>query len=96
MEIVNYGEVKNLTNFLNQNPNIYAIDSKLSGNLKYIIENDELIVAYDDGEVHHKISKIKDEVSVYIEPVKREILAIYEDIKDLARMEIVWQGRKRI
>lgn len=88
MQRVNYGKVVNLSQKLDGCTDIYAVDSLLAKNLKYIIKNDEFIVAYDDGEMHHRLDDIKQEASLYIKPVKAEILAIYEDVKDLVRMGV--------
>lgn len=49
MQRVNYGKVVNLSQKLDGYTDIYAIDSLLAKNLKYIIKDGKFIVA-DDGQ----------------------------------------------
>ncbi|MCB6475575.1 hypothetical protein LI171_04895 [Emergencia timonensis] len=88
MHRVNYGKIVNLSSKMDANTRDYTVDSLLSANLKYIIKDDEFIVAYDDGEMHHDLKDIPTEAYDYIPEVRAEILAIYEDVKDLKRMGI--------
>ena len=85
---VNYGKHVNLNNKLDGYTDIYAVDSLIAGNLKYIIKDDEFIVAYDDGEMHHRLDEIEAEAKCYKPKIRDEILAIYEDVKDLMRMGV--------
>ncbi|MGF6376864.1 hypothetical protein M2140_001942 [Clostridiales Family XIII bacterium PM5-7] len=88
MQRVNYGKMVDLSRKLDGKTDIYAVDSLLHSNLKYIIRADEFIVAYDDGEMRHRLEDIKHEAEMYVPKVKAEILAIYDDIKDLMRMGV--------
>lgn len=88
MHRVNYGKIVNLSSKMDANTKDYTVDSLLDANLKYIIRDGEFIVAYDDGEMHHDLKDIPIEADKYLPKVKAEILAIYEDVKDLKRMGI--------
>ena len=70
-------------------PYMYVIDSMLSRQLKYAVKDDEFFVLYTYGEVHHKIDDLGNEAYLYKPKICDEILAIYQDIKDLRRMDIM-------
>lgn len=70
-------------------PYTYVIDSMISRQLKYAIRDHEFCVLYTYGEVHHRIDVLEQEAMLYREDIRDEILAIYQDIKDLKRMDIM-------
>lgn len=70
-------------------PYTYVIDSMISNQLKYAVKDQEFCVLYTYGEVHHRIDDLENEAHLYIKEICDEILAIYQDIKDLRRMDIM-------
>lgn len=70
---------------------LYSLQSQVDAKTYYAIdENDFAILRHKDG-ARWKIEDTPEVVKrITYEPIRQEIMEIYEDIKDLKRMDIIY------
>lgn len=70
------------------NANVYAVDSESVPGLYYVADNYHMAVIRNEDAAMWEIDKTPIEAGRFIEEVKEEILAIYEDVQSLKLMEV--------
>lgn len=83
-----YDDTKNIDNLLDQYSTIYAIESLADKRLRYGIKNGLFAVMRLGDAVVCDIEDMPELADYFIGGIRQEILDIYEDIRDLDRMQV--------
>lgn len=76
--------------------NVYAVQSIADDQTIYLLDGDEFAILRNREGMRWKIAETPEVAKkITVDAVKDEILAIYEDIKDLKRMRINYGEVKR-
>lgn len=76
--------------------NIYAVQSIADNQTMYLLDGDEFAILRNRDGMRWKIADTPEVAKkITVDAVRDEILAIYEDIKDLKRMKINYGEVKR-
>lgn len=89
-----YDSSKNIDNLLDQYGTIYAIESLADKKLRYGIKNGLLAVMRQGDAIVCDIEDMPELADYFVDDIRQEILDIYEDIKDLYRMQVSLPDRR--
>ena len=90
-----YDGTKNIDNLLDQYGTIYAIESLADKKLRYGIKNGIFAVMRLGDAIVCQIHEMPELAYDHFDgDIRQEILDIYEDIKDLDRMQVKLPGRR--
>lgn len=70
----------------------YCIDSIKENETHYIIDRGKMAIVRHDDIILWDIPETLAAANIFIDPIKREILSIYEDLKDLDARGRVYGG----
>lgn len=84
-----YDTRRNIDNLLDQYATIYSIESIEDGKLRYGVKNGTFAVMRLGDAYVCDICEMPELAEYFIDGVKKEILAIYDDVKSLG-LERVW------
>lgn len=89
-----YDASKNIDSLLDQYGTIYAIESLADKKLRYGIKNGLFAVMRQGDAIVCDIEDISELADYFVDDIRQEILDIYEDIKDLYRMQVSLPDRR--
>ena len=85
-----YDTTRNIDNVLNQYATIYSIESLVDGKLRYGFKNGLFALMRLGDAIVCDVDDIPELASSLKPDIKREVLDIYDDIRDLG-LERVWR-----
>jgi hypothetical protein len=68
----------------------YCVDSERDKITHYFADTEKMAIVRHDDLIAWDLSETPAAAQIFVGPIKREILEIYEDIKDLALMEAIF------
>ena len=86
--LVRYNCKPGIRQRLDKSPTYYGIESIADKRTTYIATYDDFAIVRDGDAIRCDIKEMLTLANMFVRPIKDEILALYDDIKDLYRMEV--------